>query len=110
MRILLDENMPNGLLAPLRALGHTVESVGTLRLKGLDNSRLYGEVAQAYDLFFTKDRDFVGRLRVPGARSSVRVVLTSIRQRPEPEFVSLFMEAFVRTDWARIESGGEWPP
>jgi hypothetical protein len=64
VRILLDENMPHGLLAPLRHLGHTVESVGTLRLKGLDNSRLYREVAQSYDLFFTKDREFASQVEV----------------------------------------------
>jgi hypothetical protein len=48
VRILLDENMPDGLLAPLRLLGHAVDSVTSLRLKGLENARLYREVAQAY--------------------------------------------------------------
>ena len=56
MKILLDENLPEGLIEPLRQLGHIVDSVGSLRLKGLDNGRLYREVASGYDLFFTKDR------------------------------------------------------
>lgn len=62
MRVLLDENLPEGLVVPLRLLGHTVDSVASLRLKGLDNGRLYREVASAYDLFFTKDREFANRV------------------------------------------------
>ena len=62
MRVLFDENLPVGLVEPLRLLGHTVDSVASLRLKGLDNGRLYREVASAYDLFFTKDREFANRV------------------------------------------------
>jgi hypothetical protein len=47
VRVLLDENLPEGLVEPLRLLGHTVDSVASLRLKGLDNGRLYREVASA---------------------------------------------------------------
>jgi uncharacterized protein DUF5615 len=57
VRLLLDENLPEGLVEPLRLLEHTVDSVASLRLKGLDNGRLYREVASGYDLFFTKDRE-----------------------------------------------------
>ena len=53
MKILLDENLPEGLIEPLGQLGHIVDSVGSLRLKGLENGRLYREVASGYDLFFT---------------------------------------------------------
>jgi len=35
VRVLLDENLPEGLVEPLRLLGHTVDSVASLRLKGL---------------------------------------------------------------------------
>ena len=62
MRILLDENLPEGLLEPLRRLGHIVDSVGSLGLKGLENGRLYREIASNYDLFFTKDREFAARV------------------------------------------------
>ena len=44
MKILLDENLPRKLVAALRAEGHEVESVITLRIQGLDNGRLYGVV------------------------------------------------------------------
>lgn len=72
MRILLDENMPDGLVAPLRSLGHTVDSVGSLRLKGLDNTRLYREVAQGYDLFFFSLRRTV---RSPGVFDHLKRLL-----------------------------------
>ena len=65
MRILLDENMPESLRRALADLGHEVDSVASLRLKRLDNGRLYQDVAQRYELCFSKDRLFVtlcGRL------------------------------------------------
>jgi len=55
VRILLDENLPEGI-EPLRGLGHVVDSVGSLGLKGLANGPLYREIAVDYDLFFTKDQ------------------------------------------------------
>ncbi|PYN18990.1 MAG: hypothetical protein DMD99_26410 [Candidatus Rokuibacteriota bacterium] len=91
MKILLDENLSEGLIEPLRQLGHIVDSVGSLRLKGLDNGRLYREVASGYDLFFTKDRQFVAQLDAVTEPSSVKVVLTIIRQQPEVQFVAAFM-------------------
>ncbi len=109
MRILLDENMPDGLRATFRLLGHTVDSVSSLRLKGLDNSRLYREVAQRYDLFFTKDREFAVRVRSLVTPGSVKVILVTLRQQPETDFVATFMEAFGDTDWARHGNASEWP-
>lgn len=47
MRILLDENMPESLRRALGELGHEVDSVASLRLKGLDNGRLYRDVLGA---------------------------------------------------------------
>ena len=41
MKILLDENMPESLLRALERLGHEVDSVNHLKLKGLDNGTLY---------------------------------------------------------------------
>jgi len=109
VKILLDENMPDGLRARLRLLGHTVDSVGSLRLKGLDNSRLYREVAQGYDLFFTKDREFAVQVRSLQTSGPVKVVLTTIRQQLEPDFVSAFMDAFAVTDWSSVGNADEWP-
>ena len=57
MRILLDENLPEALVAALTSLGHQVDSVNSLGLKGLDDSTLYREVAQGYDLCLTRALD-----------------------------------------------------
>jgi len=109
VKILLDETLPEGLIEPLRQLGHIVDSVGSLRLKGLENGRLYREVASGYDLFFTKDRQFVAQLDAVTEPSSVKVVLTIIRQQPEVQFVAAFMAAFVSTDWLTSGLLREWP-
>ncbi len=82
MRVLLDENLPEDLIEPLRLLGHTVDSVAYLRLKGLDNGRLYQEVASTYDLFFTKDREFANRVSTLTEPAPVRVILTAEASRP----------------------------
>ena len=111
MKILLDENLPEGLIEPLRRLGHVVDSVSSLKLKGLDNGRLYRDVAAAYDLFFTKDREFTARISVLSDPSAVKIVLTVIRQQPEPQFVEAFMATFVTTDWrAAGIVVDDWPP
>ena len=106
MRVLLDENLPEGLVEPLRLLGNTVDSVASLRLKGLDNDR---EVASAYDLFFTKDREFANRVSTMAEPAPVRVILTAIRQQPEAQFVAAFIERFASTDWAIAGPVREWP-
>jgi len=109
VRILLDENLPEGLIEPLRLLGHAVDSVVSLRLKGLDNGRLYREVASGYDLFFTKDREFASRVSTVPKPAPVSVILTVIRQQPEAQFVAAFMENFASTDWTAAGSVREWP-
>ena len=53
MRILLDENLPEVLVVVLRQLGHQVDSVNSLGMKGADDSMLY-LVAQRYDLCLTE--------------------------------------------------------
>jgi hypothetical protein len=106
---LLDENLPEGLIEPLRRLGHIVDSVGSLRLKGIDNGRLYREVASRYDLFFTKDREFAARVSGLTETAAVSVILTVIRQQPEAQFVAAFMAAFSVTDWSTPVPVREWP-
>ena len=54
MKIPLDENMPESLVSALEDLGHEVDSVNHLKLKGLDNGTLYRQVAVQYDLCFTR--------------------------------------------------------
>ena len=63
MRILLDENPPRKLVPALRAEGHKVESVITLRMQGMDNVRLYQFAIQNFDLCFTRDFGFINNVR-----------------------------------------------
>jgi len=109
VNILLDENLPEGLIEPLRRLGHVVDSVSSLGLKGLANGPLYREVASGYDLFFTKDREFAARVEALPAPTRVRVILTVIRQQPEAQFVAAFLKAFASTDWSSAATLLEWP-
>lgn len=109
MRVLLDENLPESLVAALRHLGHQAESVNSLRLKGVDNGTLYQQVAQDYDFCFTKDVGFVlnvRRMRGPSNTKLIRVVLP---QKPAILFVNDFVQAFEKTDWSGYENGSDWP-
>ena len=110
MTILLDENLPEGLIEPLRRLGHQVDSIGSLLLKGLENGRLYREVAARYDLFFTKDREFVSRIAERRDPMPVRVVLVVIPQQPQRQFVAAFLDAFAQTNRSSAASHvADWP-
>ena len=109
MRTLLDENLPEGLIEPLRGLGHVVDSVGSLGLKGLANGPLYREIAVDYDLFFTKDREFAARVQGLEEPARVKVVLTVIRQQLEAQFVAEFLKVFASTDWSSPTTVLEWP-
>jgi hypothetical protein len=109
VRILLDENLPEGLIEPLRNLRHSADSVGSLGLKGLANGRLYREVASGYDLFFTKDREFAARVEALTDPARVSVVLTVIPQQSEIQFVAVFLRAFASTDWSSPVPVREWP-
>ena len=55
--------MPESLLGALENLGHEVDSVNHLKLKGLDNGTLYRQIAVAYDLCFTRDAGFAHNVR-----------------------------------------------
>jgi Domain of unknown function (DUF5615) len=48
VKILLDENIPESLAGALEDLGHEVDSVNSLKLKGIDNGTLYRRVAVDY--------------------------------------------------------------
>ena len=74
MKILLDENMPESLVSALEDLGHKVDSVNHLKLKGLDNGTLYRQVAGDYDLCFPRDAGFAHNVRQIRNRSQVKVL------------------------------------
>ena len=109
MRILLDENMPESLRRALVELGHEVDSVASLRLKGIDNGRLYQDVAQSYDLCFSRDRVFVQSVRAIDRPGTVKVLRVTIAQAPRGRFTQAFIEVFRLTDWSRVPNGSDWP-
>ena len=109
MRILLDENMPESVRIALGRLGHQVDSVASLHLKGLDNGPLYRDVAQSYNLCFTKDQRFVEVVRAIDRPGSVKVIRVTIPQAPWGEFTRAFLEAFQQTDWSACPNGSDWP-
>lgn len=109
MKILLDENLPRKLVAALRAEGHEVESVHTLRLAGLDNGRLYAFAVANFELCFTRDFGFAHNARQMGAPAGFRILRVNLPQQPQDEFVAGFLVAFRATDWARWQNGDNWP-
>jgi hypothetical protein len=109
VKILLDENMPESLLDALERLGHEVDSVNRLKLKGLDNGRLYREVAIAYDLCFTKDAGFVHNARQMREPSQLKLLHVIIPQQRVEPFITAFVEAFQSSDWPLYANGDDWP-
>jgi len=109
MKILLDENLPESLVAALRKLGHEADSINSLRLKGIDNSTLYQQVAQGYDLCFTKDAGFVHNVRQMSGPSNIKLLRVVLPQQPAKPFVDAFVQAFQNTDWSRYQNGDDWP-
>jgi hypothetical protein len=55
--------MPESLAGVLEDLGHEVDSVNSLKLKGTDNGTLYRRVAADYELCFTRDAGFARNVR-----------------------------------------------
>jgi len=83
--------------------------VNRLKLKGLDNGRLYRQVAIAYDLCFTKDAGFVHNVRQTRESSQVKLLHVMIPQQRIEPFVAAFVEAFQGSDWSRYSNGDDWP-
>ncbi|MEI7731281.1 MAG: DUF5615 family PIN-like protein [Verrucomicrobiota bacterium] len=109
MKILLDENLPRKLVLALRAEGHEVESVITLRFQGLDNGRLYQFAIKNFDLCFTRDFGFSNNVRQGKAPAKFKLLRVTLAQKPQDEFIKDFIAAFRATDLARFQHGDDWP-
>ena len=109
MKILLDENLPESLLAALVRFGHQVDSVNHLKLKGLDNGTLYRQVAKDYDLCFTRDAGFAHNVRQMRDQLQVKILRVIVPQQRVELFVPAFIDAFQKSDWARYSNGTDWP-
>lgn len=97
------------LVAALRNLGHDVDSVNSLRLKGIDNGALYRLACQAYDLCFTRDAGFAYNVRQAAETVQVKVLRVVIPQQRGTPFTETFVKAFRFADWTQYGSGNDWP-
>ena len=109
MKILLDENLPRKLVAALRAEGHEVESVHTLRMQGLDNGRLYQFAIQNFDVCFTRDFGFTHNVRQGQPPAKFKLLRVTLEQKPQDEFVKDFIAAFRKADLTQFQHGDDWP-
>jgi predicted nuclease of predicted toxin-antitoxin system len=109
VRILLDENLPRKLVNALRAEGHEVESVHTLRMQGLDNGTLYQLACAQFDLCFTRDAGFVHNVSQAPTPIHFKLLRVTLRQKQQDEFVSEFITAFRSSDWTKATHCGNWP-
>ena len=85
--------MPESLVGALEGLGHEVDSVNHLKLKGLDNGTLYRQVAIGYDLCFTRDSAFAHNVRQMRDPSQVKVLRVIVPQQKVESFVPAFVDA-----------------
>jgi hypothetical protein len=91
--------MPESLVGALEGLGHEVDSVNHLKLKGLDNGTLYRQVAIGYDLCFTRDSAFAHNVRQMRDPSQVKVLRVIVPQQKVESFVPAFVDALQKSDW-----------
>jgi len=109
VKILLDENLPRKLVVALRAEGHDVESVHTLRMQGLDNGRLYQIAIAKFDLCFTRDFGFVNNVRQGKIPARFKLLRVTLPQKPQDEFIKDFLAALRATDLKQFQHGDDWP-
>ena len=101
--------MPESLLGALANLGHEVDSVNHLKLKGLDNGTLYRQVATRYDLCFTRDAGFAHNVRQMRDPSQVKVPRVIVPQQKVESFIPAFIDVLQKSDWSRYSNGDNWP-
>jgi len=96
-------------VAALRAEGHEVESVHTLRLEGLENGRLFQNRPRQLRPVLHSDRGFVNNVRDDAQLSRLRMLRVTLPQKPQDAFILDFVSAFRITDWERFRHGDDWP-
>ena len=101
--------MPESLVGALEGLGHEVDSVNHLKLKGLDNGTLYRQVAIGYDLCFTRDSAFAHNVRQMRDPSQVKVLRVIVPQQKVESFVPTFVDVLQKSDWSHYSNGDDWP-
>jgi predicted nuclease of predicted toxin-antitoxin system len=109
VKILVDENLPRKLVAALRADGHEVESVHTLRMQGRDNGRLYQFAIENFDVCFTRDFGFTHNVRLGRPPEKFKLLRVTLEQKPQDEFINDFIAAFRALDLNKFQHGDDWP-
>jgi uncharacterized protein DUF5615 len=79
--------MPESLVTALGRLGHQVESVNHLGIKGIADEALYRDVAQTYDLCFTRDVGFTHNVRQKRDPVIVKVLHVILQQQRIEQFL-----------------------
>jgi len=75
LRIKLDENLPERLVAALSALGHDVDTVRAEHLKGQPDPSVWSATQAAERFFITQDLDFSDvRRYAPGTHAGLLLV------------------------------------
>ena len=101
--------MPESLAPALQRLGHQVDSINRLKLKGIDDLTLYRAVAKDFDLCFTRDVGFAHNVRQLREQPTVKLLHVIVPQQRTEFFVPRFVEAFEKSDWANYKNGADWP-
>jgi predicted nuclease of predicted toxin-antitoxin system len=109
VKILLDENLPRKLVVALRLEGHTVESVHTLRMQGLDNGKLYRFAHDNFEVCFTRDFGFVNNVRQGPVPKNFKLLRVTLPQKPQDEFVQEFISEFHKSKLEQFNHGDDWP-
>lgn len=109
MKILLDENLPRKLVSALRAEGHVVESVHTLRMQGLENGDLYKFALANFEVCLTRDSGFANNVRQGATPQGFKLLRVTLPQKPQDQFVADFIARFRASDLTLFHHGDDWP-
>ena len=106
MKLKLDENLPESLLATLAALRHSVDNVRSEGLSGQTDADVWKEAQKAERFFITQDLDFsdirkfspgthhglmLVRLRVPGRLALAARIADVFREEAAESWTSCFV-------------------
>ena len=102
MKIKLDENLPERIVADLAALGHDADTVAAEGLGGATDEVLWPKVQQAARFLITKDLGFSDERRYPpGSHQGILVLrLSDDRSSAAAERLTAVFQAEAVEDWA----------
>ncbi len=106
MKVKLDENIPDRLVAVLESAGHDVDTVASEGLKGMPDGDVWRAVQREERFLITQDLDFsdvrlfqpgshtgllLVRLREPGANALVSRISDAVREEGLESFARCFV-------------------